>query len=235
MIAKEYQNLQLRDLSISSKSIDYDRLDIYKPIGTLTLTDLSWCLRRRDYLEPVVAIVLDKIEENADAINRYFTISICEWYDEVIKEIITIPFDFWDNKHALFCRYRDTIIKFDKRELPIEEAVVQLFLNYKPKPIYWTIKDSEEFDYYICFELLGNFLHAERMIIKLKYALLNGQSVFIENEFKHITTVAQLVDFIKEEYGSIDDYFEDYMTLLLEDIEKIKNVEFTSQVQVKQN
>lgn len=229
MIAPEHQNLTLQDFCNSNSDVKFDRLNINKPIGALTLADLNWCLRKRQFLDPVVAIVLDKIEENQLEINQYFTTEICEWYDEAIKEIITIPFTFWDNKHVIFYKYCALITEFSKRQLPLEKTQIELFLTYKPSSVCWTKANGENFVDYFNHELLGNFLEAQQIITDLKYALLNGQGIFIESEFTEINTVEQLLSFVREEYGDLDENFGAngyWLTEIIENIEDVKVIKF---------
>ena len=74
MISKEHSKLKLFDFSIDWTQINFDNIDLNKPISNLTLTDLIWCLRKRKFTEQVIVIVLDKIRENWTYIDQYYII-----------------------------------------------------------------------------------------------------------------------------------------------------------------
>jgi hypothetical protein len=236
MIAPEHQALKLHDFYHGGnyELQGYDLLNRNKPIGTLTLADLSWCLRRRQFLEPVIEIIIDKIEDNQGVIVQGGN-EISVWYHEVIKELITIPFHFWDNKHVVLSRYRESVARLFKWKPMVEEASMKLFLAYTPKTLYWTEEDGDDFVMDFYYDTLGNLLNAIQVITGLKCALLNGQGIFIVGEFKLVTTVQQLEDFIWEEYGHLEKPY-GHLSALFREIGEIKKIKFipriTSNLQV---
>lgn len=230
MIIPEHTELKLKDFyyKVNCELNGYDLLNIDKPIGALTLTDLCWCLRRRQFLEPIVEIIIDKIEDNQAKIAQGGN-ETCEWYHEVIREIITVPFCFWDDKHVLLLRYRESIAKLFKWKAMFEDTAMRLFLTYTPKSIYWTKEDSDDFEMDFYYDLLGNLLDAFQTIRNLKYALLNGQGIFVVSEFKLITTVQQLEDFIWEEYDHLEKSG-GHITTLFKEIGEIKKIKFVPRI-----
>jgi hypothetical protein len=216
MIAPEQRAYFLHDFSTSYEQIKYDKLNIRKPISELSLTDFHWYLRKRIHLELIVELVLDLIEERWAEIDIYYPTEICQWYDEIIKEIITIQFEFWDTKHLIFLKFCGYIGKSTKRPLLIEESIKQLFLDYKPKEICWTKEDDRNFESELSqglgMDILGNVIKAGEMLMRLKHAILNNQEVFIEGENNIISTEEQLLTFVRTKYGSYDDTIDDIIS-----------------------
>jgi hypothetical protein len=212
MIAPEHKTKHLTYFSADYQQANYDSLKISSTISELTFNELHWYLRKRQYIEPVIELVLDKIEDNWTEIDIYYPTEICQWYDEVIKEIITLPYEFWDTKKATFLKFCNFIKHSTKRTLPIEKALIELFLNYIPNNIYWTNEDDKQFENELSvglgLDIAGNIIEAEKMLIRLKYSILNNQEIFIESEYNSIATEEQLIKFIKNKYNDyriIDD------------------------------
>lgn len=189
----------------SNKS--FDERNLQKPISELSLEDINWCLRNRYYLNQILDITINKIEANWDIIDQYYPSQICQWYDEAIKEIITIPFNFWESRIESFMKIREYVKASTNRPIELEKSFIELFLKHDPKPKNWTIDDSTEFldnlGYAQGLDLAGNFIEAFNQIKMLKYALMYGQTVYIEPAYKSISNENELYDFIVEEYSEI--------------------------------
>ena len=211
----------LYSYSSNYENRSFDERSLNKPISDLTLEDLNWCLRNRLFLQQVIDIMMNKIEENWEKIDQYYPSQICQWYDAAIQEIITIPFSFWDSRIECFekiCQYIDTS---KKRPLKVESKIVKMFLNHKPKLKCWTNDDSKNFleniSYALNLDLAGNLIEAIKHISEIKYALMYGQSVYVEPLYKSISKVEELYEFIRDEFSDIgEDIIEEHLILGLE-------------------
>lgn len=213
--------LTLYSYSSNYENRSFDERSLNKPIDELTLEDINWCLRNRLYLHQVLDLFTDKIETNWEKIDQYYPSRICQWYDEAIREVLTIPYAIWDSRTDNFDKICNYVKASNKRPLKIESKIVELFLNHKPKPKIWTNQDSKNFldniSYATSLDLAGNLIEAFKQIRELKYALMYGQSVFIEPIFKTIFKEQELYDFIREEYIELgEDIIEDHLILGLQ-------------------
>lgn len=213
MIESSHRLLPLRAFSKSWIQIQFDYVDTQKPISELTFNDLLWCLRKRIFTEQVIDLVLDKINDNWSKIDQYYTAEICEWYEEAIRLIITFPFSFWDTKHrthAAFCTYLATS---QKRNLQIEQSIIDLFSAYKPQEVCWTKADADSFIWNLGIGqgmgIAGNIIEAQEKIKKLKIAILHQQSAFVESNWNTLYTEEDLLNFITDEYGEYGELLED--------------------------
>lgn len=213
MIAPEHLHHKLLDFSRQWQSPQFDTVNLFKTLNELTPADLNWCLRKRQYLHQVIDIVLDRIRENWSLIDQYYPTEICEWYDDAMKEIISLPFTFWNCRHQTFEELRSYLRQSVKREIPIEKRYQELFLTYQPVEVTWSLADSEDcissLDYGLGMEVLGNILYAEEMLKYLKYALLHSQPVHIESTGIIIRTEDELYAFIRQEYADYNSYMDD--------------------------
>lgn len=215
MIAPAHQHRRLSDFSHAWPVVQFERLDLDKPIAHLTLSDLAACLRKRCYLDPVIDLVLDHIRDHWAQIDRYYLSDINAWYEEVLKEIVTLPYTFWDNRHSTFHALHHYIAQPPKWRYGIESGVITAFLSYQPKAVYWTLQDAEDFasdlNYGLFMDILGNLLQAERSISRLKTALLHGQPVWIESEWRNVTQEAELLAHFAAEYADYGEGVQDML------------------------
>ncbi|MEY5049103.1 MAG: hypothetical protein RLZZ175_2462 [Bacteroidota bacterium] len=225
MINIEHQKFHLNHFSYSWESIGFDSINISHPVSELTLNEIYWCLRKRIYLNPIIEICIDKISENWGQIDIYYPTEICQWYDEVIKEIITLPFSFWDNQLNNFALIQDFIKKSNKRQLKIEPQFIDIFLKYTPNALYWSNDDSTQLSqnimYASCMEIPGNLIEAANQLVKVKYAFLNNQSVFIESESKFINNLDDFLEFIFE-FHDEKDFIQEHILYMVLGEERIK-------------
>lgn len=208
--------------SVQYENKSFDERSLNKPISELSLEDINWCLRNRFYLNQILDLVLIKIETNWQDIDQYYPSQICQWYDEAIREIITIPFEFWESRIIFFKKLQGFVRDSNKRTLKIDKSIVEYFLKHEPKSINWKKTDSEKFldniGLSIGLDIAGNLIEAINHIKKIKYALMYGQTVYIEPAYKSITNENELYDFIRDEYSEIgEDFIEDQI------IDSLKN------------
>lgn len=227
MIDPAQSALPLHAFSRNWTQIQFDSINLQKPISDLTLPDLLWCLRKRIYPEQIIDLVLDKINDNWNKIDQHFTTAICEWYEEAIRLIITFPLSFWDTKHqthTAFCTY---IANSQKRNLQIEQTILDLFLSYEPQIVAWTKANEDFFTLNLGIGeglgIAGNFIAAEREITKLKTAILNQQNVFIESTWCTLCTEETLLNFITHEYSEYGYLLDDIKASIIRE-QKIKTV-----------
>ena len=212
--------------SVSYENKSFDERNLNKPISELSLEDINWSLRNRYYLHQILDLVLIKIEDNWQDIDQYYPSRICQWYDEAIREIITIPFEFWEGRVILFEKLQGFLRDSNKRPLKVDKSIIDSFLNYKPKEINWTKADSDEFmdniGYAIGLDIAGNLIEAIDQIKKIKYALMYGQKVYIEPAYKSISSEDELYEFIRDEYSEIGkDLIEDQ---IIESLKKERTI-----------
>jgi hypothetical protein len=215
MIAPAHQHRLLAQFSHAWPEVRFERLDLNKPIVHLTPSDLAACLRKRCYLDPVIDLVHDCIRDHWAQIDRYYVSDINAWYEEVLKEIVTLPYSLWDNRHSTYHALRHYIAQPPKWRYGIEPGVITAFLNYQPKPVYWTLQDAEDFasdlHYGLSMDILGNLLAAERSLSRLKTALLHGQAVWIESEWRNFTHEAELLAHFAAEYADYGEGLQDML------------------------
>ncbi|MEN2400840.1 hypothetical protein GKZ90_0013725 [Flavobacterium sp. MC2016-06] len=209
MTNKNLQSLTLYNFSVDYYQINFDNKDINKPIVDLSLEDINWCLRKRLFLDQIIDITIQKIENDWEKIDIFYPTTLCQWYDDAIKEIVTIPFDFWRSRIAAFHKIQKFIVSSTKRKIEIEQTIIDHFINHKPTPICWTKKDSDDFnsnlDYALGMDIAGNLIEAYNQIKRVKYALMHGQSVFIEQEYKSISTDEELYTFLRDLYSESEE------------------------------
>ncbi len=208
--------LTLYNYSSNYENKSFDERNLNKKISDLSLEDLNWCLRNRQFLHQVIDLVIEKVEENWEMLDKYYPTQICQWFDEAIQEIITIPFLFWESRIKCFEKICYFITALNKRPLKIEPKLIEMFLNHKPKFKSWTNEDSKKFlENIFCsknLDIAGNLIEAIIQIREVKYAILSHQRVYIEPLYKSISTIKELYEFIREEYDEIgEDFIEDFI------------------------
>ncbi len=223
---KNTKELTLYDYSINWNQKDFDKKNINKPISELSLEDYNWCLRNRYFLNQIIDLTVYQIEKNWDKIDQYYPSRVCQWYDEAIKEIITIPFEFWEYRIDVFKKIQYAIKSLTKRKLEIEDKIVKVFINHNPQPKNWTINDSNKFledlGYAEALDLAGNLIEAFNQIKKIKYAIMYGQSVYVEPAYKSISSEEELYEFIRDEYFELEELVEEHIIELLKKEKLIK-------------
>lgn len=204
MVAPEHAQLRLHHFSTSHWEARFQPANTQKPITELTFADLLVCLQRRQYLDPVIELVLDHVATHWAQIDRYYVDEIGAWWEEVIKAVLTIPYTFWDNKHSTFHTLRDYVTRTTKWELQIEPQVLAAFLAHRPQELMWTLQDEAAFRDDLCLgwerEFLGNLLLAEDRVRRLKVGFLHGQRVWIESAWHNIATEAALMAYLLETF-----------------------------------
>lgn len=229
MMQKDLNNLTLFDFSMNWDQINFDSRSLNKPISELSLEDYNWCLRNRLFLNQIIDLTIYQIENNLDKIDKYYPSEVCQWFDEAIIEIITIPFEFWESRISAFQKIQEFIKSYTIRELKIEKQMLNLFLNHTPKPKAWTLKDSKNFIENIAYaeglDLAGNLIESFNAIKNVKYAIMYDQAVYIEPAYVSISDVNELYKFIREEYSDLGDIIEDHIIapLIKEEIITVAN------------
>ena len=199
------KNKTLYDFSMNYWSQkEFDVRYVNKPIAELSLEDYNWCLRNRCFLNQIIDLTIYKIEKNWNKIDQYLSSQISQWYEDAIKEIITISFEFWDCRLDAFQKIKEFINLSTKRKFAIETKFIELFVNHSPKPKNWTIDDSNQFSNnlgYAQMDVVGNLIEAYNQIKKIKYAIMYGQSVYVESADISISNEEELYKIIRDEYS----------------------------------
>ncbi|TPG38196.1 hypothetical protein [Flavobacterium pectinovorum] len=227
MTNQDLKSLTLYDFSVDWNQSDFDTKNIHKPIADLSLEDINWCLRKRRFPDQIIDITIQKIETDWEKIDVFYPTTLCHWYEDAMKEIVTIPFDFWRSRIATFHKIQKFIVSSTKRKIEVEQTIIDLFINHKPTAISWTKKDSDDFGLDLTYaqerDLGGNLIQAYNQIKRVKYALMHGQSVFIEQEYKSISTDEELYIFLRDEYSGSEEFIEDN---IIDGLKKEKRIVF---------
>lgn len=227
MTNQDLKSLTLYDFSLDYSQSDFDAKNINKAIADLSLEDSNWCLRKRRFLDQIIDITIHKIENDWEKIDAFYPTTLCQWYEDAMKEIVTIPFDFWRSRIATFHKIQKIILSSTKRKIEIEQTIIDLFIHHKPTAISWTKKDSNAFDSDLTYaqerDLGGHLIQAYNQIKRVKYALMHGQAVFIEQEYKSISSDEELYSFLRDEYSGFEEFIEDN---IIDELKKEKRIVF---------
>jgi len=122
MTNHDLKSLTLYHFSIDYNQSDFDAKNINKSIADLSLEDINCCLRKRRFLDQIIDITIHKIENNWEKIDAYYPTTLCHWYEDAMKEIVTIPFDFWRSRIAIFHKIQKIIVSSTKRKIEVEQT-----------------------------------------------------------------------------------------------------------------
>lgn len=209
---KSIKGKRLYDFSENFSQKEFDVRNINKSISDLSLEDYNWCIRNRYFLNQIIDLTIYEIEKNWDKIDKYYSSKLSQWYEDAIKEIITIPFEFWDYRIDAFKKIKNFIQSSTKREFAIETSIIELFVSHIPKPKNWTIDDSKQFlnnlSYAQGMDLIGHLMEAFNQVKQIKYAIMYGQSVYIETTNQSLSNEKELYKFIRDEYSEFGELVE---------------------------
>lgn len=146
-------------------------------IKDLQLDDMTYLLRHRMWVEPLVRLVIDKIERNWAIVQLYYPDTVLtEWIEDVMAELILLPRRVWDLDHVSFYKLVALTKRNAARPLRIEAFIIEAFLQYTPQELVW------DDDALASFETHYNSHHGEvlvgiNQIRELVVALHNGVGV----------------------------------------------------------
>lgn len=200
-------------------SIDFEGVNLKKPIVELNRTDILFCLRKRIFLEPIIDHLLLELKANDKEIQQWSNNPTKLWFEEVVANLVSLPLSFWETKTNTFRSFQRLLKSQIKQELQekVESRHLEDFLSHKPTDFAWSLEKQHEFEQNISYDILGNVILAFHQISQIKIAILNGQSVYLESDCHSLRSVEELCLWINQNY-------EDWADEILSYLEKEKKL-----------
>ncbi|NNL15311.1 MAG: hypothetical protein HKO81_01565 [Flavobacteriaceae bacterium] len=158
---------------------------VNKDIEKLKLNEIAYLIRESIETGVCIPIANKKLKEQDIEISMLHRNLNSENQRELVRELILLEDCYWDRNAKAFKELKD-ILGTQINYLHIPSHLKERFMNYQTKNLVWDEKSIEHFHLYMNDSRMGVFTGYE-MIITLKRAILNGNSVLYKCNGKNVT------------------------------------------------